>query len=83
MCYSTTIESARKQRNKMTTKTSKICTRCGVAAPHEQIGTEDCGRVWRCGCCFKTTPVRKQTRTEPQWKTDAKARIALALTDRS
>lgn len=68
----------------MSTTTRKHCARCGVDdVKHEQIGSEDCGKVWRCVCCFKTTPVRKRTRIEPQWKTDAKARIALALADRS
>ncbi len=67
----------------MSTKTTKHCTRCGVDVLHTQEGTEDCGKVWRCFCCFKTTPVRKHTRAEPQWKTDAKARLALELANRN
>lgn len=57
--------------------------RCGSGAIFDLIGTEDCGRVWRCRNCFRNVPVRKYTRTGPQWKADAKARIALALADRS
>jgi hypothetical protein len=59
-------------------RTKKHCKRCGGVAPHEQVGTADCGMVWRCANCFCTTPVRKTVRRKA-----AEAWIALELANRS